>query len=217
MWGRWRTERGSVQAGQWQNRGGRTLEGCWLPLSVGLDASSIPRCRAVQMGGRRSPWALIALMDTEKVQEQTEGRARARGAPPAGLGQLPGEPLPRAAIPGVSGASPGPSRSIPLSLPCPRDSPCGFRGSGRAGHAAPGLGKWRPRSKGHQIPVYRGGRSGAGGNPGRRSRGRWEWGARKAEPPVGDTSPGRPRAGGALLWPLGGDDFVYGNKGGDAP
>lgn len=87
-----------------------------MPLSVGLDASNIPRCRAVQMGGRRSPWALIALMDTEKVQEQTEGRARARGAPPAGLGQLPGEPLPGAAIPGVSGASPGPSRSI-LSVP----------------------------------------------------------------------------------------------------
>lgn len=176
-----------------------------MPLSVGLDASNIPRCRAVQMGGRRSPWALIALMDTEKVQEQTEGRARARGAPPAGLGQLPGEPLPRAAVPGVSGASPGPSRSIPLSLPCPRDSPCGFRGSGRAGHAAPGLGKWRPRSKGHQIPVYGGGTErsgrksrekepgevGVGGAEGRAPRGRHE--PRAA--PGGRSAPVAPRRG----------------------
>lgn len=104
--------------------------------------------------------AVIALMGTEKVQESKRGTGTV--IPAAGLGQLPAEPLPGQAIPGVLGASPGPDPEHPAAAVPATSVGQSRRCSGlREGRTArPGVENWgstpavkEPSSKGQQIPV----------------------------------------------------------------
>lgn len=89
--------------------------------------------------------AVLAL-GADNSRGHGKGSGQTQGPKGQGWGQLPAEPLPGPAIPGALGASPGPSRSIPLSLRGPWDSPGGF-GKGRTAAPMWGLG-FHPRGKG---------------------------------------------------------------------